>query len=219
MRALAAFCDPDDGTGGRPEVQRGELRRILLDSLPTGTVRWGHKVSSVRVLGEGRHEVGFADGTTVGATVLVGADGAWSRVRPLLSGAASEYVGMSYVETYLFDADTRHPAATKVVGGGSLWALAPGKGIMAHRESGGTLHAYVALSEPQDWFADVDFADPPAAVARIAGEFVGWAPELRTSVLQLIGRRVRRRSSTPLPAHPIGDHRGFPAGRYRVGTG
>lgn len=37
------FDKADDGTGGRPEVQRGELRRLLLDSLPEGTVRWGHK--------------------------------------------------------------------------------------------------------------------------------------------------------------------------------
>ena len=31
------LSQPDDGTGGRPEVPRGELRRILLDSLPEGT--------------------------------------------------------------------------------------------------------------------------------------------------------------------------------------
>jgi 2-polyprenyl-6-methoxyphenol hydroxylase-like FAD-dependent oxidoreductase len=36
--------EPDDGTGGRPEVQRGALRGLLLDSLPAGTVRWGHRV-------------------------------------------------------------------------------------------------------------------------------------------------------------------------------
>jgi 2-polyprenyl-6-methoxyphenol hydroxylase-like FAD-dependent oxidoreductase len=170
--------EADDGTGGRPEVQRGELRQILLDSLPAGTVRWGHKVSGVRALGEGRHEVTFAEGGTVVTSLLVGADGAWSRVRPLLSTATPEYAGTSFVETYLFDADTRHPAAAKAVGGGSMMAPTPGKEIFAHRESGDTLHTYVALAKPQDWFAAVDFTDAAAATARIAQEFDGWAPEL-----------------------------------------
>ncbi|MFD6282178.1 FAD-dependent oxidoreductase [Streptomyces sp. NPDC060209] len=168
----------DDSPRGRPEVLRGELRRILLDSLPAGTVRWGHKVSGVRSLGGGRHEVTFADAATTVTNLLVGADGAWSRVRPLLSDATPEYVGRSFVETYLFDSDTRHPASAKAVGGGSLFALAPGKGIQAHRESGGTLHTYVALSESQDWFAAIDFTDSAAATSRIAQEFEGWAPEL-----------------------------------------
>jgi 2-polyprenyl-6-methoxyphenol hydroxylase-like FAD-dependent oxidoreductase len=168
----------DDGTGGRPEVQRGELRQILLDALPAGTVRWGHKVSRTRALGEGRYEVTFADGGSVVTSLLVGADGAWSRVRPLLSTATPEYAGTSFVETYLFDADTRHPAAAKAVGGGMLIAPSPGKEIFAHRESGDTLHTYVALSKPQDWFAAIDFTDAAAATARIAQEFDGWAPEL-----------------------------------------
>ncbi|WP_225826480.1 FAD-dependent oxidoreductase [Streptomyces naphthomycinicus] len=169
---------PDDGTGGRPEVQRGELRQILLDALPAGTVRWGRKVVSTRALGEGRHEVAFADGGTVVTSLLVGADGAWSRVRPLLSAATPVYTGTSFVETCLFDADVRHPAAAKAVGGGSMLALAPGKGIQAHREKGGTLHTYVALTQPQDWFAAIDFTDAATAAARIAEEFAGWAPEL-----------------------------------------
>ncbi|MER5506517.1 NAD(P)/FAD-dependent oxidoreductase [Streptomyces sp. NPDC002766] len=172
------FDQPDDGTGGRPEVQRGELRRMLLDSLPSGTVRWGHKAAGVRALGGGRHEVTFADGTTVVTSLLVGADGAWSRVRPVLSTATPRYTGMSFVETYLLDADSRHPAAAKAVGGGSLFALAPGKGIQAHRESGGTLHAYVALARPRDWFAALDLTDARAVTARVAAEFEGWAPEL-----------------------------------------
>jgi 2-polyprenyl-6-methoxyphenol hydroxylase-like FAD-dependent oxidoreductase len=71
----------DDGTGVRPEAQRGELRQILLDALPAGTVHWGHKVSATRPAGRDRHEVAFTDGRTVGTSLLVGADGAWSRVR------------------------------------------------------------------------------------------------------------------------------------------
>ncbi|MEU4876056.1 FAD-dependent monooxygenase [Streptomyces sp. NPDC021608] len=194
------FEEPDDGAGGRPEVQRGELRRMLLDSLPAGAVRWGRKATGVRSLGEGRHEVTFADGSTVATGLLVGADGAWSRVRPLLSDAAPRYFGRSFVETYLYDCDTRHPAAAKAVGGGSMLALAPGKGIQAHRESGATLHTYVALTETQDWFAAVDFTDPAAAMARIAGEFEGWAPELTALITDSDTAPVLR----PLNTLPVG---------------
>ncbi|MFE3167539.1 FAD-dependent oxidoreductase [Streptomyces sp. NPDC059224] len=182
-RALAPdgtvlYDEPDDGTGGRPEVLRGELRRILLESLPAGTVRWGHRAGGVRALGDGRHEVTFADGGSVTTDLLVGADGAWSRVRPLLSDAVPAYTGTSFVETCLFDADTRHPATAEAVGGGGMFALAPGKGIQAHRENGGTLHTYVALRRTQEWFAGIDFTDASGAAARIAAEFEGWAPEL-----------------------------------------
>ncbi|MDT8913325.1 NAD(P)/FAD-dependent oxidoreductase [Amycolatopsis sp. PS_44_ISF1] len=175
---------PDDDSGGRPEVQRGELREVLLGSLPEGTVQWGHKVREVRALGEGRHEVTFTDGTTAVTSLLVGADGAWSRVRPLLSDHKPEYSGMSYVENYLYESDTRHPGASKAVGGGALLALTPGGGIMAHRERGDTLHVYVALARPLDWFAETDFTDTDAAVARITREFEGWAPELTALITE-----------------------------------
>jgi 2-polyprenyl-6-methoxyphenol hydroxylase-like FAD-dependent oxidoreductase len=172
------FEEPDDGSGGRPEVHRAELRRILLDSLPDGTVQFGRKVTDVHPFGNGRHELTFTDGSTVTTSLLVGADGAWSRTRPLLSDAKPQYVGFSFIETYLFDADARHPASAKAVGGGALFALAPGKGIQAHRETKGALHTYVALTKPQEWVAGIDFANTKAAKARIAAEFDGWAPAL-----------------------------------------
>ncbi|THC55039.1 NAD(P)/FAD-dependent oxidoreductase [Streptomyces sp. A1499] len=194
------FDEADDGTGGRPEVQRGELRQMLLDSLPPGTVRWGHKATGVRPLGDGRHEVTFADGGTVVSSLLVGADGAWSRVRPLLSAATPEYIGKSIVETHLFEADTRHPATAKAVGGGSMIALKAEREIFAHRERGDTLHAYVGLYQPREWFAAIDFTDAPAAAARIAEEFGGWAPELTALITDADTAPVLR----PLHALPAG---------------
>ena len=130
--------EPDDGTGGRPEVLRGDLRKLLIDALPPGTIEWGRKVTGVRAIGDGRHEVTFANGSTFTTSLLVGADGAWSRVRPLLSAATPEYIGTSFVETYLFDADERHAASATAVGAGALLANVPGKGIQAHREAGGS---------------------------------------------------------------------------------
>ncbi|MFE3190334.1 FAD-dependent oxidoreductase [Nocardia sp. NPDC059240] len=170
--------EPDDGTDTRPEVLRGDLRRILLDSLPAGTVRWGHKVADVRSLADGRHELTFTDGSTVTTGLLVGADGAWSKIRPLLSDARPEYVGATFVETYLRDADARHPATAALVGAGAMYALTPGQGITTHREAGATLHTYVQLRRSAEWIAGIDFTDPATATATIAAEFEGWAPEL-----------------------------------------
>src|SRR6202044_2816755 len=110
--------------------------------------------------------------------LLVGADGAWSKVRPLLSDAEPEYAGTTFIETYLYDADERHPAAAKAVGGGALFAVAPGQGTLVHREPDGVLHAYVALSKPPEWLAGLDSADPATVTAKVAAEFTGWAPEL-----------------------------------------
>ncbi|WP_332860114.1 NAD(P)/FAD-dependent oxidoreductase [Janthinobacterium svalbardensis] len=192
----------DDGTGGRPEVPRGELRRILLEALPEGCVRWGHKLSNVATLGAGQHLLQFAHGATATSDLLVGADGAWSRVRALLSSAQPAYSGIAFIETYLFDSDRRHGPSAQAVGAGALFALAPGKGIQAHREADGVLHAYVALSKPEEWLAGIDFADPAAARAAIAAQFAGWAPALTALITDADTPPV------PRPVHllPV-DHR------------
>lgn len=59
------------------------------------------------------------------------------------------------------------------------------------RESGDTLHTYVALTESQDWFANIDFSGPSVA-ARIAQEFAGWAPELSALITESDTKPVLR---------------------------
>jgi 2-polyprenyl-6-methoxyphenol hydroxylase-like FAD-dependent oxidoreductase len=201
-RAGTVLLDrPDDGTGQRPEAPRGELRQMLLDSLPDGIVQWGRKVIGVQALGEGRHELRFTDGATVVTSLLIGADGAWSRIRPLLSNATPQYIGFTSVEYFLFNADTRHRATAAAVGAGSMFALAPGKGFLAYRESGGTLHTYVQLKKPQDWLADTDVADGASVSARVVAEFDGWAPELTALITDSDTAPVIRPLYTLLAEH------------------
>ncbi|MFF7970169.1 FAD-dependent monooxygenase [Streptomyces sp. NPDC007905] len=192
--------EPDVGTGGRPEIDRGELRDLLLDSLPQGTVRWNVKVTGARPLGDGRHEVTLADGSAFTTGLLVGADGAWSRVRPLLSSAEPAYTGVSFVEADLLDADARHPVSAGVVGGGMLFALGAGRGFLAHRESDGSLHVYAAVEAPEDWLDGIDFADTEAAKAAVLKEFDGWHESLTALVTDADGALVPRR----IHALPVG---------------
>ena len=48
---------PSMGAGDRPEVDRSELRRILIGSLPLDTICWGHKLNSASSIGGGRHQL------------------------------------------------------------------------------------------------------------------------------------------------------------------
>ena len=120
----------------------------------------------------------FADGSTVTTDLLVGADGAWSRVRPLLSEAKPAYVGITYVETYLFDSDTRHKASAEAVGGGH--AVCDRAGKRHHRAPRAQWRAAHVRGVEQAGGLDCRhrLLRPNAALACVAEEFDGWAPEL-----------------------------------------
>ncbi|MER5508564.1 NAD(P)/FAD-dependent oxidoreductase [Streptomyces sp. NPDC002766] len=198
--ATVVLEQPDDDAGGRPEIDRGDLRDLLLGSLPEGTVRWGAKVAGARPLGGGRHEVTLADGSVFTTDLLVGADGAWSRVRPLVSDARPAYTGVSFVEADLHDADLRHPVSAEVVGGGMLFALGEGRGFLAHRETDGSLHVYAALESAEGWLDGVDFTDTEAAKARVLEHFADWDKSLRALVADADDALVPRR----IHALPVG---------------
>ncbi|OFJ55567.1 FAD-dependent oxidoreductase [Mycolicibacterium grossiae] len=187
---------PDDGSLTRPETLRGDIRRILLESLPADTVHWGRKLETVTPVGAGRHELEFSDGSRVVTDVLVGADGAWSRVRAVLSSAVPVYSGMSYVDTYLVDVDERHPEVAATVGNGALYCVMPGTALLAHREAGNVVHTYAILHRPDEWFDDIDFADTASARSRIAAEFDGWSLKLRALITDgdqpLVLRRIHQ---------------------------
>jgi len=184
--------DESGDDGRRPEVDRGDLRKMLLDSLPGGAVRWGTKVTAVTRLGGGEHELTFADGSTVTTGLLVGADGAWSRVRPLLSDARPAYAGMSFIELDHHDAVNRHPGPAKTVGAGMLFALGAGQGFLAHAETDGSLHIYVALTKPASWVGTVDWTDTDKGKAVLLDEFADWAPEFHALITEADGALVPR---------------------------
>ncbi|MER8185213.1 NAD(P)/FAD-dependent oxidoreductase [Kitasatospora sp. NPDC094015] len=167
--------------GGRPEIDRGQLRGLLLDSLAEGTVRWGRAVRAVTPLPDGSCRLLLGDGSTEDFDLVVGADGAWSRVRPALSSAVPRYTGVTFLETGFDDCDTRHPGLARLVGNGSLLVKGAGRSLVAQRNSNGHIRAYLALRAPEDWHrtGGVDLADRQAVRDRLATLLDDWAESLR----------------------------------------
>lgn len=190
----------EQGNDERPEIDRRALRDLLLASLPAGIVRWDHRVVSVRADGSG-YEVTFTSGATHHATVLVGADGAWSRVRALLTEVQPVYTGLSFAESRILDAAGQHPAQAEAVGKGLMFALSDGKGFLAHREPDEELCAYAAFPAPADW------CQGEPSVEDVLSHFGDWSPVLRGLIAAHHGPLIAR----AIYALPVGhrwEHKG-----------
>ncbi|KAF9160944.1 hypothetical protein DFQ26_005028 [Actinomortierella ambigua] len=143
-----------DHIDGRPEIDRGALRQILVDSIDQDTLRWGTRVRQVEQIAPGKYTVGFdgQDGLKTPFDLVVGADGAWSKVRPLLSNARPVYSGASMVECRFLNVDKHHPKVAELVGGGSCFIVSDSKCVMAQRNGDGSIRIYVAFFVDEDAF-------------------------------------------------------------------
>ena len=66
------------------------------------------------------------------ANIVVGADGAWSRVRSIISAAEPAYTGLTMVELHISDIDTQYPHLGSLIGQGSVFALDDNKAGCFH---------------------------------------------------------------------------------------
>lgn len=195
----------DDVTGkDRPEVDRGHLRQMLLDSLPEGIIRWNHELSSVQPMEDGSYRLLLRSGASEIFDLVVGADGAWSRVRPLVSQAQPIYSGVAFVECGIDDADARYPELASMVGRGLTFFVGESKALIAHRDANAHLGIYAALRAPENWLEQgwLDRSSPDAMRSSLASLFRGWSDK----VLELIYRSGDRMTPRMIHALPVGHH-------------
>lgn len=177
--ARVLFEEPDPSAGNRPEIDRTALRDILLASLPADCVQWGRALRDLRLQEGGRWNLLLADGEAGPFDLVVGADGAWSRVRPLLSPYKPQYSGLTFIEFGIDDVDDSHPALSRLVGRGKLDVEGDGKLIIAQRNGNAQIRGYAIFRVPPDWAAKrFDFASPAAVRSALIDEFAGYADAL-----------------------------------------
>ncbi|WP_182898291.1 NAD(P)/FAD-dependent oxidoreductase [Microbispora sp. H10830] len=192
---------PDEGERVSPEIDRGQLRDLLLRSLAAGTVQWGRTLESVSGPAGGPRTLTFTDGTAAEADLVIGADGAFSRVRAAVSPATPRYVGVSFLEAWFDDMDNAHPELSELVGRGSAHAADGERGLFAQRNSGGHMRVYVMRRVPVDWIAANGLRpeDTEGIRAHLLREYAAWSPRLRQMITDNDGAYVDR----PLFALPV----------------
>jgi 2-polyprenyl-6-methoxyphenol hydroxylase-like FAD-dependent oxidoreductase len=177
---LCASSNAEQEIESTPEIDRGELCDLLRSSLRDGTVSWGRRLVEVMAEGDASYRLIFEAGDPVTSDLVVGCDGAWSKVRAALSPLLPCYTGVTFIETRLANADERHPEVARLVGPGSAMSLGPHKGLLAQRNGDGSIRVYVALRQPEHWLRDsgLNAHDVPAMRAALLEHFADWSPRL-----------------------------------------
>ncbi|GGT41262.1 FAD-dependent oxidoreductase [Nonomuraea spiralis] len=185
----------------KPEIDRGRLRDLLLGSLEPGTVRWGHAVEEVAGPAEGPRRLRFADGTSAETDLVIGADGAFSRVRPAVSPAVPGYTGIGFLEAWFQDVDNAHPELAALVGQGGATAADGERALFAQRNGGDHIRVYVIQRLPADWITanGLSTADTAGLRAWLLDAFSGWSPAMLRMITGNDGPYVDR----PLFALPV----------------
>ena len=191
------FGNPDDMS--RPEIDRLALRNLLLNSLEPNTVIWNKHVINIELIGDGQHRLFFKDGTVEITDFLVGADGTWSKVRPLLSSIKPIYLGVIFVEIRIANPEMVLPEINELVGQGTVFVINDNKGLIAQRNGDQSIRVYAALRVPEDWMKGFDFSQPLAIRAMLLDVFSGWKPEL----LEILKRCDDNFVPRPLYGRPL----------------
>ncbi|MGI4760961.1 MAG: FAD-dependent oxidoreductase [Janthinobacterium lividum] len=160
----------------RPEIDRGPLRDLLLDSLQPGTVVWDRQFAAMQPTGP-TWEITFQNGTTTTADVVIGADGANSKIRPFVTPIRPFYSGIMIVEGAVDGAAQHAPQVSQLLQGGKIFALGYEKSLIVSAKGDDSLAFYVGFKAPETWAqtSGLDFQNAAQLQAWFAQEFAEWA--------------------------------------------
>jgi 2-polyprenyl-6-methoxyphenol hydroxylase-like FAD-dependent oxidoreductase len=159
----------------RPEIDRGPLQQILLDSLEPGTVVWDAHFAALS--GEyGVWKIEFKDGTFAVADLVIAADGANSKIRPYITPIQPFYSGITMVEGAVYDSENAAPRIHKLLNGGKIFAMGDNKSLIVSSKGDGSLVFYTGSQKEEAWSRDsgIDFSDKTQVLAWFKAEFEGW---------------------------------------------
>ncbi|KAI8633355.1 salicylate hydroxylase [Xylariaceae sp. FL1651] len=159
------------GNRTRPEISRNNLSKLLLGNIPMENIKWGHRLlTATRPAMSGcinETELDFGIHGKYMFDLVVGADGAWSKVRNLLTDIKPHYTGMQNITLTIKNITKKYPHLAKLVGSGSFSSLGNKHTIISQRGPIDSSRIYLWLTLPDENFAATSgLAGRPASDAK-----------------------------------------------------
>ena len=159
----------------RPEIDRGPLQQILLDSLQPGTVVWGSNFEAL-LPQNGSWKLEFKNGTSAFADIVIAADGANSKLRPYITPIKPFYAGIMVVEGAVYNSETASPKIHKLLNGGKIFVMGDEKSLVVSSKGDGSLVFYTSWKTEENWSRriGIDFTNKVQVLEWFKAEYTGW---------------------------------------------
>ncbi len=159
----------------RPEIDRGPLRKILLESLKPDTVVWNSQFLSMSAF-DGGWKLDFQNGTAAVVDIVIAADGANSKIRPFITPVKPFYTGVTAVEGNVYDAEVTVPNIYKLLKDGKIFGFGDKKTLIVSSKGNGSLAFYTGFRADENWAnnSGIDFSDRIQVFSWFKQHFSEW---------------------------------------------
>lgn len=165
-----------DPEPSRPEIDRGALRKIFLESLKPETLVWNSQFVAMEKENAG-WLLQFKNGSSAYADLVIAADGAHSKIRPYVTAVKAFYTGITMVEINIENAAVATPQIYAMLNGGKLMAFGKEKNILGGQKENCGLGFYLSFRTDENWAAvsGLDFSDRTSLLAWFRNEYSEWS--------------------------------------------
>ena len=163
------------GEHARPEIDRGPLQKILLNSLQPGTVVWDSHFLALTSQNNG-WKLDFKNGKWALADIVIAADGANSKIRPYITPIKPFYVGITAIEGAVYQSEMAAPRIHKLLNGGKIFAFGDSKSLIVSSKGDGSLVYYASFEKDEFWSREsgIDFNDKSQVINWFKEEYKDW---------------------------------------------
>jgi 2-polyprenyl-6-methoxyphenol hydroxylase-like FAD-dependent oxidoreductase len=160
----------------RPEIDRGVLRKILLESLQSEIIVWDSHFLSMEKQGDG-WLLHFKNKESAYADIVIGADGANSKIRPHLTDIKSFYTGITMLEGNVYDAVKNVPKISAILRGGKIMAFGNEKDILMGQKANGEIGFYASFKAEENWAtkSGLDFSNKAQILKWFKTNYAEWS--------------------------------------------
>lgn len=151
------------------------FRDVLIQSLKPGTIVWNSQFVAMEPHNSG-WLLHFKNGNTCYADIVIGADGANSKIRPYITAIKPIYSGITIVECNVYHAAQNAPKIWELVNGGKIFAFGDEQSLILSAKGEGSLSFYTGCKVAENWVeaSNIDFNNKAQIFSWFKTAFGSW---------------------------------------------